>query len=216
MESALLLLLGAIVGVLADRVWRRVESRPRFKITDSHFTNIMGEKGIGLEVRNVGRVDISPYTLQLFHPLRGSLSMFSAKNDDKPLAPDEIREHEAVLFRNGVFNEMIRTWLTHERHQLIEEPRVDDFTFRITMKNGDRILFESPRMGRELAIRLLHTIGKGSAFHPTWNALRTPRPKFRPAWNRFKKTIGLKTDEELMLEKIQKEQSKRATGERVS
>jgi hypothetical protein len=212
METAFLLLLGAIAGVFADRVWRRVESRPRFKITDSHFMNIKGENGIGLEVRNIGWVDIPPYTLQLFHPLRGSMSMFSAKNDDKPLAPDEFRNHEAVLLRNGAVDDMLRIWLTHERHQLVEEPTVDDFTFRINLKNGDRVLFESSRMGRELAIRLLHTIGKGSAFQISWNALRSPRPRFRPAWNRFKKRVGLKTDEQLMLERIQGEQSTRAAG----
>jgi hypothetical protein len=173
--------------------------------------NIKGENGLGLEVGNVGRHDIPPYWLMLFHPFRGSMSMFSAEDQDKPLVPHEYRNHEAVLLRNGKPDGNLCIWMTHERNLPVEEPTVDDFTFRIVMKNSDRIMFESPQIGRALAIRLLHLFGKGANLKTSPYDLRTPIPLSSRVWDSIRMKIGLKTEEERMIERIEKEEAKKQT-----
>ena len=49
---------GVVFGVVADRLWSRLERRPQFKLTFGIFDNIRREEGFVYTVKNVGAQDI--------------------------------------------------------------------------------------------------------------------------------------------------------------
>lgn len=62
------LVLGAILGVAADRVWTRFEKIPRFRIKGGFFVALRDERGMTLKVQNAGTTEIPPTKLSSFTP----------------------------------------------------------------------------------------------------------------------------------------------------
>src|ERR1700677_2083020 len=80
------LVLGAIFGVVADRTWEAIESRPHVRLTPSIFENIEGERGMAYTIENTGTKELPPFEIVLFHPGRGTMQVFRPKMME-PLRP---------------------------------------------------------------------------------------------------------------------------------
>jgi hypothetical protein len=211
MHELLLLVVGAILGamggVAVDRIWRRVETKPRFRIQVSHFRSLhQNEDGCTIHVTNAGGHEIPPYSVVIFHPLRGSLGCFPSDDEDQPLLPHQTRQHKNVLRRNGRACDFLSNWLLHEKDQSVEEPRVDDFTLRIVLSKSDRTLFESRTIGKAYATLMLQALGKGQQLTCHWQDLRTPPGFFRRLWEPMRRALGFKSE----IERLQDELTKQA------
>ena len=90
------LVLGAIFGVVADRVWEKFEKKARLHMTISSFRNIRQEEGLKYKVRNVGASEIPDFQILLWHPDRGSMMAFNTTVCG-PLLPDQTREFSCTL-----------------------------------------------------------------------------------------------------------------------
>src|SRR4051812_6448330 len=97
------IILGAIASLIADRTYRRFErrreTRVRVRIRAGTFLSVGGMEGITFTVSNLATVALPPYQIILYHPGRGSLSMFD-RGSDKALLPDQDREHKLELVRS--------------------------------------------------------------------------------------------------------------------
>src|SRR5579862_1421378 len=72
----LLLILGAALGVVVDRLYRRfVESAPKVAIKSSASFGINGER-FNLVITNIGLTPLPPYEIFLRHPKAGSFQTF--------------------------------------------------------------------------------------------------------------------------------------------
>ena len=161
------LFLGAILGVAADRIWSYFEKRPRFHLKIGYYEGFRGDRGHSYTVRNVGTSEIPDYKIGLFHPNRGTLFIFPSEQNG-PLLPDQIRDHQCALFRNGKSNDFIRKWLTHECDVELDEVTFTDFSIRIVMENSNNILFESRKMGNAIAKHWHETVTTGEWAHSSW------------------------------------------------
>ena len=76
MNFAFTLLLGSVVGVAIDRLYRHFfESALRVEIHPSCSFGQGGDRFL-LHVTNVGNCQLPPYQVELFNPNRGSVSVF--------------------------------------------------------------------------------------------------------------------------------------------
>ena len=181
------LILGAALGVFVDRLWQRVERRPQFKIEPAYHESYgpVEVAGILFDVTNVGGNEVPDYDIVMFHPLRGSLSAFSCEQSG-PQIPKEIRRHLYVVLTQGTPCQS-RSWYFHENNEPVEQPTFEDFRFRLVMKNSERILFESERIGNTLAKVIVRVIESKGAREWTWEetlAMNTP-PRWRERVTRF-------------------------------
>jgi hypothetical protein len=154
------LVVGAVLGVVADRIWERIEARAKFRLTPGIFQG-RGADGISYTVENVGSRDIPPFDLALWHPLRGTMVLFSGTLDE-PLGADRTRKFECVL--KGCDPDelgMLRAYLYHEKDVPVATVKASDFAFRIRLRDSDRILFESSEIGDRLAAAIAESLKTG-------------------------------------------------------
>ncbi len=151
------LVLGAVMGVVADRVWSWFEGRPRFRITTGRYGEVGDKEGISITVQNVGKAAIPPYELALFHPSRGTMSCFPAKaSAADPLLPGQERCHHCEMFVGKKPNSFVQSWLKHERDLPVDHVEASDFVFKVILKNSKSVLCESAGMGQALAQIMLN------------------------------------------------------------
>lgn len=163
------IILGSVLGVVADRLWGRVEKQPKFQLTTYYFGRSEGGRGIGYRVKNIGKADIPDYQIGMFHPARGTFNAFLSKQEGA-LQPDQFREHEYVLAKDGKPEGFVRDWILRERDTVLEleDVEIKDFSLRIEMKNSKKILFESSRIGNAIALQWLRTAKTGECGHYSW------------------------------------------------
>ncbi len=172
------LFLGAVLGVVADRIWERFEKRPRLQLTISYFVNRDHEKGLIYKVRNVGSSDVPDFQIVLWHPTRGTMSAFNSKQSG-PLLPDQSREYQCVLIKNGAPEPFLKHWISHEKDLLVSEPTFDQFKLLVKMQNSERVLFESTKMGIAVAKDWHRSLVLNKPGSSTWSdhhAMCSPPP----------------------------------------
>ena len=114
------LVLGAVLGVIADRVWKVFESRPCFRLTDGVFRSRGERQGIMYTVENTGKQEVPPIELALFHPTRGTLFVFAAATEG-PLQPSESRRFECTLKDPRQDAAPILHWFRHSAGKPLEK-----------------------------------------------------------------------------------------------
>lgn len=178
------IVLGAILGVVADRLWSQVEKQPRLELQIGFFSNVKNEEGLSYTVRNVGTAELPDYRIGIFHPARGTLYAFPSKQSG-PLLPDQVRTHDCVLIGNGMPNDLIANWIFRERDKMLQEIEIKEFSLRVVMTDSKRILFESSRIGNAVARQWLQAAKTGEFGNTTWEenqAMSTPPPKGLKYW----------------------------------
>ncbi len=178
------LILGGVFGVLADRLWSHFENIIRVDISTGLFDNIKGHMGFSFSIKNTGVREIPDYRVCLFSPQCGSLFAFPSEVTG-PLCPQQERDHRVVLFLDGKPNRNLLAWLT----RIDREPDIDSevgcSSFRMVMKDSDRVLYKNAAMGNELtrALRDINKAGDSSGLSGVdWDALRTSRKKGLLRW----------------------------------
>ena len=144
------LVLGAVLGVAADRFWTRIESAVRIEIRGGYFENVRGEQGFVFTIRNVGTTDIPECRICVCHPRRGSLFAFEKKTPG-PLLPDQEDRHECPLVVHGKVNDHLASWFLTIDGKPITDEDAQCYTFRLVMTKGDRTLYENAGVGNALA-----------------------------------------------------------------
>ncbi len=119
-------------------------------MTIGYFRNIGCEEGLTYKVRNVGTSEIPEFQIVLSHPNRGSMAAFNSKMSG-PLLPDQTREYQCVLYKNGSPEAFLAHWISHEKDQLVQTPSFDQFRLSVRMLNSEKTFLESDRMGNALA-----------------------------------------------------------------
>jgi hypothetical protein len=183
MQVLLTLILGAILGVIADRLWRRVESKPRVKLAAGSFFEAGGGRGIFYSIENVGKQEMAPFKINLFHPDRGSLSIFEPETKE-PLRPLQKREFRCYVTHDQMRPNVL-AWLEHARDIRINQPLDGRFSLRLQIQNSDSLLYESNQNGNGLARLLLDFAKSGMDAQQPWNAYQELFGETSPAWSRL-------------------------------
>lgn len=155
------LVLGGIVGVVCDRLWRRFENIVRVEISGGHFGNIEGQEGFNFTVRNVGMTEIPAYRIGIFHPRRGTLFPFETKTPGS-LLPGQEDHHECLLLQQGNVDGRIANWFLTIDGKPLTENDAKSYSFQLTMTKGDRLLYESRAIGNALANQVRKVCQQGN------------------------------------------------------
>jgi hypothetical protein len=192
------LILGAILGVIADRFFTYlVEKRVYVKIRLS-FPGYMGKgEYLSLNITNIGFESLPPYRIALFNPHRGTLFLFEheKKTDRLPGQTDEFSISINYLRSNGM---PFLSWFTHSvpKKDFVTNPneiklyemKPEEFqkwVLRLVIEDGeDKILYENNRAGVALAEIIRNTMQTGH-LNPTWEQIRNVYITTNP-WVRWK------------------------------
>jgi len=166
-------ILGAILEVLADRAWRRVESKPRFRIQVGGFQSIYLGSGISLTITNAGFNPLPEYDVVLFHPKRGSLEVFHSELGKSvfPQYPEQWNKFEcptgpllkpppgwqAPPQLKGMAD-FVKHWFLTVANSPVSAPSFTDFGFQLVLKNSELVLFEDEELGNSLAKQLFESV----------------------------------------------------------
>lgn len=116
------LLLGAILSVFVDRLWRRYEQTPKFSGCISYFRDVNGE-GVKYTIENCSRVAIPDFEITLQHPRFGCLRIFDPDKSGDFL-PTQRRVFTCYLNhykQPGEFKQFLNAFLTHGISELPSE-----------------------------------------------------------------------------------------------
>lgn len=155
--NLLSLFIGAAVGVSLDRLLRRIESRPLFRIQLGYFDDVeLKGKGIMLTIENVGLNPIPEYTVYLYKPDRGSFGIFHGKPDKLvfPQYPQQNNEFKCVTKPDpGTHNNQkyLMQWLCSTKDKDATTPNFTGFKIRIELKSSRQVLFEDEGLGNSVA-----------------------------------------------------------------
>ncbi len=172
------LVLGAILGVVADRVWESFEKMARLHMTIGYFRNIEREEGLTYKVRNVGASEIPDFQIVLWHPNRGSMAAFNSTISG-PLLSDQTREFQCVLYKNGSPVPFLAHWISHEKDHLVQSPTFNEFKLLVRMLNSETTFLESEKMGNALARDWYRSLIEKQPGRATWEeheAMNSPAP----------------------------------------
>ena len=141
-------IIGAVLSVLFDRLWRRIEQAVRLRVHGSYFINVHDETGISFALTNDGEHPIPPHRLCIWAPTFGSYFIFAYSDTEaKPLGPKQTDKYEFPVIKSGKATERVTKWATsHDGKQWYhcEHP---ELAFRVTLDKGDTVLYENRRLG---------------------------------------------------------------------
>lgn len=186
MEFIAGLVLGALLGVVADRLWGGIESLPKLTLKASMFSEGNGHEGLTLTVTNVGPTSVPDYTIFLWHSDRGSLRVFG-NHKSGLLLPTQTRKHGCVLQPRNDKDDVLRNWLFHQKDQPVSTVSATGFVFRLVMNNSTKVLFEDARIGNALAEFLVESFSSSPLIAATATRLdaiscHKPMGIFRALW----------------------------------
>jgi hypothetical protein len=149
-------LVGIILGIGVERLLRRIELLPLFRVKLGYFDSIEGQ-GFYIDVENIGLFPLPRYVLSLHHPKRGSFAMFPMeKNSEFPQYPTQTNKFRCVT-RSRTESEKQKImaffdyYFLRENDEEISLPEFKNFVFRITLDRSDNIFFKSEDIGNTLA-----------------------------------------------------------------
>lgn len=209
MIEFLVFIAGGVFGLLADRLWMRVENRTRLSFSmgfwDGYLAGFDGPIGRGLmfTITNEGNADIPDFEILLWHRDRGTYLFFNSEQSG-PLIPSQQREYRAVLFRSLGPSDApkpqsdIEGWITGARDG--QQPKspddLKDFYLVFRVKNSTKKLFQSEPSGTALAKMIAKTLQSGEWAGYTWedNLVITGKSisKCAQLLHRIERLIGLR------------------------
>jgi len=193
------LIIGAIVGaifsVAADRLWRKVESKPRLRIVVAHFQSVGDFHGIQYTIENLGATAVHDYQIWLYHPGRGSFNYFEDGSNLGQLLPGQSRTHKCPLIEKGMPYVSGFFGSCEGNAISLDDIIFDQFEFQIRMKESPVIIFRNKTMGNALA-KICVVAEKGGGIGWSWNEqleLNSPKPtSWQRRTNRVLVLLGLR------------------------
>lgn len=148
-------IIGAVFGVVVDRIWQYVENRTRFRIITGWFTSMDfgGCSGVTLSVENAGWGEIPEYHIYIFHPDRGNFSGFCTDGESQfPQLPGQVNQFKWITsIKGSEVNSGVESWMKSGFDGRIRDNQeFQEFELRIVLKNGDRVLFSHSGLGNTL------------------------------------------------------------------
>jgi hypothetical protein len=150
---------GAALGVLVDRIWRRVESVPLFRLHMGYRGSREGIRAITLRIENIGLDPLPEYEVQLSHPQRGTMIAFEPTHDKScfPQYPRQANTFECVipgLEVNPLPVNFLRAWLYSIDLKPVDSVKFSGFTLEIVLKNSEQVWFRNEGLGNYIAKEL--------------------------------------------------------------
>jgi hypothetical protein len=176
---------GAILGVVADRLWSSFEQRPRLDIVFDVFQSINGD-GYRFTVTNQGIGEIPPCVIDIYHPRRGSTKLFM-RNKNGGQSPGQKIDYEYVMLKDGRLVHGVIDFYRMRFDIQMNEHWKDKFVFRLVLDNSDKIIYENKKLGNTFAEvfqnarEAKNVLGVGLS---DWEALQV---KYQPL---YKKLLG--------------------------
>lgn len=155
--------IGAMFGVMLDRAWRRIESRPLFRIEVGAYRDREG-RGRSLTITNVGLDPLPEYKVILFHAQRGSLGVYNGEPLELvfPQYPDQENSFRCPTQPDHRTDQDLpwglHNWFLHVKNKPISAPSFEGFTLRLVMRNSEVILFEDEGLGNYVAKELYEDV----------------------------------------------------------
>lgn len=126
-----ILIVGAILSVIADQLWRQYEQRPKLDISCGEFYDTSGgglSEGYQFTITNRGAFEIPPYRICVYHPSHGSGSFFTRDKEGGQL-PNQKIIHNYIMFKNGrMQNEFIDFYRDGNNNPMNEAQKMDLFS----------------------------------------------------------------------------------------
>ena len=206
MEFTAGLLLGAILGVVADRLLTYlVEKRVYLKIQPSFHEHITEGQALSVNITNEGFEPLPPYRIALYNPHRGTLYFFDheQKTDRLPGQTDVFMLRLTFLMQH---REEFLSWFTQSRSLAVSqnpnEMHFHDMTsgesqqwfLRLVVEGSDsKILYQSNKVGVALVEILRGTLQTGALRASGEQAFRahvttSPLARLRDWWS-FRKDM---------------------------
>lgn len=159
------LILGAVLGVIADRLWGKVERRARLRFDGYWFEDGSG-RGIGFRIKNVGKADIPPFSACLFHPLRGSWFVFP-RYPKGSLLPQQETKCQCVLIRTSADKERrphvnLAQMFRKENGTTVTEAETGAFVFRLVMDSSEHVVYQNAAIGKAAAALIAKSLQRNT------------------------------------------------------
>jgi len=145
MEFLLGLVAGAVLGVMGDRLWSRVERIPRLDIIGAVFKGHDGE-GYNFTITNRGLIEIPPYTIYIYNPNCGSIALFTKDKKDIQL-PEQKVEHRCVMVRDERPLLGNPDFYRDRNNNPMNDAQRKQFIFRLVLDNSDKVIYENKKIG---------------------------------------------------------------------
>lgn len=150
MTSLLLLVAGAALGVLLDRVVQLAEGAYRVQIQRS-WNYGKGGSTTGFKLTNTGRTQLPPHQLVLYHPRRHGLAFDLKAGAVSPL-PMQQANHQLPFHRTREMDD----WILHVGPSSrrgpapLDEEDMAGFEVRVMLADSELPLFRFNRAGRSI------------------------------------------------------------------
>jgi hypothetical protein len=159
LTSAISAFFGAAIGVLVDRLWRRIESVPLFRVHMGYRGSREGIRAITLRIENIGLDPLPEYLVQLSHPRRGTMEAFELAEDKYsfPQYPRQTNLFECVIpgqERGPQRHDFLRGWLCSIDFRPVEVVEFAGFSLEIVLKNSEEVWFRNEGLGNYIAKKL--------------------------------------------------------------
>ena len=153
--------IGALIGAALDRISRRIETRPLFRVALGAYQDQEGY-GLHLHVENVGLEPIPEYEICIYHPSRGAFSPFIREGSvTYPQYPTQKHTFKFLTVpRPGAKQERswVEKWFESTPGEIYSNKQFSDFEFRILLKNSETIMFRSVAFGCTVAAMAYETL----------------------------------------------------------
>lgn len=183
------LILGAILGVMADRLWRRYEQIPRLDIIGSVFLSVDGE-GYTFTITNRGPSDIPPFQIYIYNPRRGSISFFTRSREGN-LLPDQKVEYKYTMIKNGRLLSDFLDFYRDINNTVISTIQRDKFVFRLQLDDSDKIIYENRTIGNAFVKIFQDARENRRVLEATFCDMMALQCRYEPLYRKLFKNFGL-------------------------
>jgi hypothetical protein len=183
------LLIGAILSVIADRLWRQYERIPKLDISCAeYFDATIGcmSKGYEFTITNRGTFEIPPYKIWIYNPWRGSISFFTKNRDESTLPNQKLMHRCAMVMNEKLINILPDLYWDRNNNSPMSEVQKRGFVFRLVLDNSDKIIYENMDIGNAFVKVFQKTRESGSFSGNTFDDMKALQLQYEPF---YKKTI---------------------------
>lgn len=188
MEFVLGLVFGAIFGVVADRVWARLERVPKLHVEGGFFMDVGGQ-GFTFTITNIGACELPPVTVCIYNPRRGSIFMFEKNAQGVQLPGQRVRHRCTVVGSKGLPVGRLDFYRESTGEELTNRER-NEFAFRLVVESSDRIIYESKSIGNSF-VRVFQKVRDEKNFEcVTFEEMMLLQAKYEPWYMRVRERFG--------------------------
>lgn len=190
MQFVLGLVLGAVLGVIADRLWSRFEQIPRLDVIGSFFVSLDGD-GFIFAITNRGRWEIPPVKICIYNPNRGSIFMFEKDKEGMQLPGQKI-EHRCLVLRNKKLLRQYPDLYRKPNGKPLSEMEKNAFVFRLVLENSERVIYENKSLGNSF-VNVFQKVRDEKTFEGiTFDEAMSMQWKYEPWYGKVLKRVRIK------------------------